>query len=69
MLRLVEKAGGKEEAEGHGSLDELAREGARRMLVTALNAEVAMARFCRCAISELLVMISSEDGFTCRSCR
>jgi putative transposase len=41
MLRLVEKAVGKEEAEEGSSLDELAREGARRMLVTALEAEVA----------------------------
>jgi transposase-like protein len=41
MLRLVEKAGGKEEAEVSGSLDEPAREGARRMLMTALEAEVA----------------------------
>ena len=41
MLRLVEKAGGKEEAEARSSLDELAREGARRMLVEALEAEVA----------------------------
>jgi len=41
MLRLVEKAVGKEEAEGTRSLDGLAREGARQMLVTALEAEVA----------------------------
>ena len=41
MLRLVENAGGKEEAGESRSLDELAREGARRMLVTALEAEVA----------------------------
>ncbi len=40
MLRLVEKAGGKEEADGRTTLDELAREGARRMLQEALEAEV-----------------------------
>lgn len=41
MLRLVEKAGGKEAAEGRSTLDELAREGARRILQEALEAEVA----------------------------
>jgi transposase-like protein len=41
MLRLIEKAGGKEEAEGRSVLDELAREGARRILQEALEAEVA----------------------------
>ncbi len=41
MLRLVEKAGGKEEAEGRSIVDELAREGARRILQEALEAEVA----------------------------
>ena len=40
MLRLIEKAGRREEDAGSGSLDVLAREGARRMLVTALEAEV-----------------------------
>ena len=41
MLRLVEKTDAREEGNEHGSLDELAREGARRMLVKALEAEVA----------------------------
>lgn len=41
MLRLVEKADAREEGGGEQSLDELAREGARRMLVQALEAEVA----------------------------
>lgn len=41
MLRLVEKADAREEGSGEQSLDELAREGARRMLVQALEAEVA----------------------------
>lgn len=41
MLRLVEKADAREEGIGEQSLDELAREGARRMLVQALEAEVA----------------------------
>jgi transposase-like protein len=40
MLRLIEKAGRREEDAGSGSLDELAREGARRMLVMAPEAEV-----------------------------
>ena len=41
MLRLVEKADAREEASEYQSLDELAREGARRMLVGALEAEVS----------------------------
>jgi hypothetical protein len=41
MLRLVEKTDAREEASEYQSLDELAREGARRMLVDALEAEVA----------------------------
>jgi transposase-like protein len=40
MLRLVENVAGKEEAEGRTTLDELAREGARRILQEALEAEV-----------------------------
>jgi len=41
MLRVVEKPGTREEGTEGGDLDELAREGARRMLVKALEAEVA----------------------------
>lgn len=41
MLRVVDKAGTREEGDEGRDLDELAREGARRMLVRALEAEVA----------------------------
>jgi putative transposase len=41
MLRVVDKQAGKEEACERTCLDELARQGARRMLVKALEAEVA----------------------------
>ena len=41
MLRVVEKAGTREAGDEGRDLDELAREGARRMLVRALEAEVA----------------------------
>lgn len=41
MLRLVEKTDAREEGGEYQSLDELAREGAREMLVKALEAEVA----------------------------
>jgi len=41
MLRVVEKPGTREEGEEKQDLDELAREGARRMLMAALEAEVA----------------------------
>ena len=41
MLRLVEKTDARKEPSEYRSLDELAREGARRMLVEALEAEVA----------------------------
>ena len=41
MLRLVEKTDARKEASEYQSLDELAREGARRMLVEALEGEVA----------------------------
>jgi hypothetical protein len=41
MLRVVEKPGTREEGDKERDLDELAREGARRMLVKALKAEVA----------------------------
>jgi transposase-like protein len=41
MLRVVEKPDTREEGEEKQDLDELAREGARRMLMTALEAEVA----------------------------
>ncbi len=41
MLRVVAKAGTREEGDEGRDLDELAREGARRMLVKALEAEVA----------------------------
>jgi len=41
MLTVHEKAAGEEEGGLGSSLDELAREGARRMLATALEAEVA----------------------------
>jgi hypothetical protein len=41
MLRLVENTDAREEGREYQSLDELAREGARRMLVEALEAEVA----------------------------
>lgn len=41
MLTVHEKAAGEEEGSLGSSLDELAREGARRMLATALEAEVA----------------------------
>ena len=40
MLRVIEKAGTRDEADGR-YLDEIAREGARRMLVAALETEVA----------------------------
>ena len=40
MLRLVEKTDAREEGGEYQGLDELAREGARRMLATALEAEV-----------------------------
>jgi len=41
MLRVVDTAGTREEGDDGRDLDELAREGARRMLVKALEAEVA----------------------------
>jgi transposase-like protein len=41
MLRVVEKTGGREEGDERQQLDELAREGARQMLLKALEAEVA----------------------------
>jgi hypothetical protein len=41
MLRLVENAGTREAGEGYKSLDEIARKGAREMLLKALEAEVA----------------------------
>ena len=41
MLRVVEKVGPREETSERKGLDELAREGARQMLVKALEAEVA----------------------------
>lgn len=41
MLRVIEKPGTREEGDEGRDLDELAREGARRMLVKALEAEVA----------------------------
>jgi len=41
MLRLVENTDARKEASEYRSRDELAREGARRMLVEALEAEVA----------------------------
>jgi transposase-like protein len=41
MLRVVDKPGTREEGNDGRDLDELAREGARRMLVKALEAEVA----------------------------
>lgn len=41
MLRVVDKPSTREEGNDGRDLDELAREGARRMLVTALEAEVA----------------------------
>ena len=41
MLRVVEKPGTTEEGDGRQDLDELAREGARQMLVKALEVEVA----------------------------
>jgi hypothetical protein len=41
MLRLVEKTDAGKEASEYESLDELAREGARRILVEALEAEVS----------------------------
>lgn len=41
MLRVIEKAGPREEGDDGRDLDELAREGARRMLVKALEVEVA----------------------------
>ena len=41
MLRVVDKPGTREEGNHGRDLDELAREGARRMLVKALEAEVA----------------------------
>ena len=41
MLRVVEKDVEREEESGGSLLDELAREGARRMLVKALETEVA----------------------------
>jgi putative transposase len=41
MLRLVENAGTREEGDGYESLDEIARKGAREMLLKALEAEVA----------------------------
>ena len=44
MLRLVEKTDAREEGNEHGSLDELAREGARRMLVKALEAAESSSR-------------------------
>jgi hypothetical protein len=41
MLRLVENTDARKEPSEYWSLDELAREGARRRLVEALEAEVA----------------------------
>ena len=41
MLRVVEKAAPREEGSARSTLDELAREGARQMLIRALEAEVA----------------------------
>lgn len=41
MLRLIEKADARKEPSEYLGLDELVREGARRMLVGALEAEVA----------------------------
>jgi len=41
MLRVVENDAEREEADGGSVLDDLAREGARRMLAKALEAEVA----------------------------
>lgn len=41
MLRVIDRAGTREEGDDGRDLDELAREGARRMLVKALEAEVA----------------------------
>jgi transposase-like protein len=40
MLKVVEKPDGREASEEHLLLDELARQGARRMLIEALKAEV-----------------------------
>jgi hypothetical protein len=41
MLRVVDEGGTREEGDEGRDLDELAREGARRMLVKALEVEVS----------------------------
>ena len=41
MVKVAEEGAGEEAGEMRRTLDELAREGARRMLVAALEAEVA----------------------------
>src|SRR5262249_60398093 len=41
MLKVVVSESAKDEVDGHSVLDEIAREGARQMLVGALDAEVA----------------------------
>ena len=41
MLKIFVSESAKDEVDGHSVLDEIAREGARRMLVAALETEVA----------------------------